>query len=147
MLRRRQRSPRREAGQGIAEFALVFPIIIVMLLAIFDLGRLVFAYNDITIAARQGARTAIVNQGGTVAEDRIIGMGTSLGLTSDDIEIEYVNADGDDCLNPSIGMDLTCDVIVTVSFDWSAITPVIGNIVGPTTVTTTSQMPIERIFP
>ena len=33
-----------------------------LLLAIFDLGRAVFAYNDITNAAREGARLAIVNQ-------------------------------------------------------------------------------------
>ena len=35
----------------------------------------------------------------------------------------------------------------TVDYDWQAITPVIGNIVGPVTVTAVSKMPIERVFP
>jgi Flp pilus assembly protein TadG len=135
-------------GQGLVEFALVFPIVIVVLLAIFDLGRLVFAYNDITNAARQGARTAIINQGGTAAQDRVIQMATSLGLTATDVDITYAESDGSDCHDPQTGKyTLACQANVTVQFEWTAITPVIGNIVGPMTVTATSQMPIERIFP
>jgi Flp pilus assembly protein TadG len=139
-LRRR----RNRSGQSLVEFALIFPIVIVLLIAIFDLGRLVFAYNDITNAARQGARTAIIDQGGTSAEDRVIAMSTSLGLTPADVDITYIESDGTDCPTPKT---LACQVVVTVRFAWTPITPVIGNIVGPMTVTATSQMPIERIFP
>lgn len=142
-----QRHARRTSsgrGQSLVEFALVFPIVIVVLLAIFDLGRLVFAYNDITNAARQGARTAIIDQGGSAAVDRVIQMGTSLNLTPADVDITYIQADGSACPNPKT---LACQVVVTVQYAWSAITPVIGNIVGPITVSTTAQMPIERIFP
>jgi Flp pilus assembly protein TadG len=143
---RRQRSPSRARvrGQSLVEFALVFPIVIVILLAIFDLGRLVFAYNDIGNAARQGARTAIVDQGGNNARDRVIEMATSLGLQASDVDVSYIKSDGTACPTPKT---LACQVVVTVNFDWSAITPVIGNIVGPITVTTTAQMPIERIYP
>ena len=147
---RRRGAPRRHGrrGQALVEFALVFPIVIVVLLAIFDLGRLVFAYNDITNAARQGARTAIINQGGTAAEDRVIQMSTSLDLKATDVDIEYADSAGGDCHDPQTGKyTLACQVTVTVQYDWTAITPVIGNIVGPMTVTATSQMPIERIFP
>jgi Flp pilus assembly protein TadG len=141
---RRRRGTRRDKGQSIVEFALIFPVLIILLIAIFDLGRLVFAYNDITNAARQGARTAIVDQGGSAAENRVIGMGTSLNLTATDVDITYIEADGTDCPTPKT---LACQVVVTVRYAWTPITPVIGNIVGPMTVTATSQMPIERIFP
>ncbi|HET9083769.1 MAG TPA: TadE family protein, partial [Candidatus Limnocylindrales bacterium] len=57
---RRQRAW--ERGQALLEFALVLPIFILLLVAIFDLGRAVFAYNTLTNAAREGARMAIVNQ-------------------------------------------------------------------------------------
>ena len=140
----RRRRSRQGSGQSLVEFALIFPIVIILLIAIFDLGRLVFAYNDITNAARQGARTAIINQGGTAAEDRVIQMGTSLGLNAADVDITYIEFDGTACPTPKT---LACQVVVTVSFDWAPITPVIGNIVGPMTVTATSQLPIERIFP
>ena len=53
---------RRPRGQGLIEFALVIPIFLLLLVALFDLGRAVFAYNTLTNAAREGARMAIVNQ-------------------------------------------------------------------------------------
>jgi Flp pilus assembly protein TadG len=52
----------RERGQGLAEIGLVLPIIVLLLIAVFDMGRAVYAYNTITDAARQGARVAVVNQ-------------------------------------------------------------------------------------
>ena len=43
--------------------------------------------------------------------------------------------------------ELGCVAKVAVSYDWQAITPLIGNILGPITVTTDTTLPIERIFP
>jgi hypothetical protein len=51
------------SGQGLAEFALVIPIFLVILLAIFDLGRVVWANNVLSNAAREAARFAIVHGG------------------------------------------------------------------------------------
>ena len=141
---RRVHGRRRTRGQSLVEFALVFPIVVVILLAIFDLGRLVFAYNDIGNAARQGARTAIIDQAPNHARDRVIQMATSLGLQASDVVVSYIESDGSACPTPKT---IACQAVITVSYDWSAITPVIGNIVGPITVTTTAQMPIERIYP
>ena len=50
------------SGQGLVEFALVFPIFVIMLFGLFDVGRAVFAYNAITNSAREGTRLGIVNQ-------------------------------------------------------------------------------------
>ncbi|HEX5826857.1 MAG TPA: TadE/TadG family type IV pilus assembly protein [Candidatus Limnocylindrales bacterium] len=132
-------------GQGLVEFALIFPILMLLLVAIFDLGRLVFAYNDITNAARAGVRTAIVNQGTDVAESTTIQQATSLGLTDSNVTISYLAPDlGGPCPPP---YDLGCVAEVVVTFDWQAITPIIGSIVGPVTVTTETRMPIERVYP
>ena len=49
-------------GQGLVEFALVFPVIVLILFGVFDFGRAIYAYNTIANAARQGARVAAVNQ-------------------------------------------------------------------------------------
>ena len=58
------RLPRRVApGQSLAEFALVVPIFLVILLAVFDLGRVVWANNSLANAAREAARFAIVHGG------------------------------------------------------------------------------------
>ena len=52
----------RRRGQALVEFALVLPVLLVILLGTVDAGRLIFAYNSVSNAAREGGRTAIVNQ-------------------------------------------------------------------------------------
>src|SRR6478735_7347122 len=59
---RRNPSTRRDRGQALMEFALVIPLFLLLMVALFDMGRAVFAYNTLTNAAREGARMAIVNQ-------------------------------------------------------------------------------------
>jgi hypothetical protein len=135
----------RSRGQGLVEFALVFPIMMVLLIAVFDMGRLVFAYNDITNSARSGARVAIVDQTAGVAQTATINQATSLGLKPADVTIDYLKSDlSAPCPTPR---QLGCVAHVKVRFAWTAITPIIGSIVGPITVTAESRMPIERIYP
>jgi TadE-like protein len=56
-------NPRTDGGQGLAEFALVIPIFLVVTLGVFDLGRVVWANNSLSSAAREAARFAIVHGG------------------------------------------------------------------------------------
>jgi hypothetical protein len=45
-----------ERGQNLVEFALVFPILFLVLLAIFDMGRITYFASALHNAAREGAR-------------------------------------------------------------------------------------------
>lgn len=54
---------RRQRGQALVEFAMIAPIFFVLLIAIFDIGRIVWAHNALENAAREGARYAIVHGG------------------------------------------------------------------------------------
>jgi Flp pilus assembly protein TadG len=51
---RRGRQPK-SAGQALVEFALVIPVMLLMLAIAIDFGRLFFSYIEITNAAREGA--------------------------------------------------------------------------------------------
>jgi Flp pilus assembly protein TadG len=145
------RGRQRTAGQSIAEFALVFPVLIVMLVAIFDFGRLVFAYNDITNAAREGTRVGIIDQTSATIKNEVISQATSLAIAPADVVVTFAKSDdptkpcGATSTTPPTMLD--CLVVVTVSYNWRAITPIVGNIVGPIRVTAVSKMPVERIFP
>jgi hypothetical protein len=57
-MRERFRSSR--SGQALIEFALILPILALMLWVIFDLGRAIYYYSQVYNAAREGARCAIV---------------------------------------------------------------------------------------
>jgi len=137
---------RRARGQGLVEFALIFPVLILLLVAIFDVGRLVFAYNGITKAAREATRTGIVDQTiGNIQADAI-NQATSLGLNAGQVTVQFCKPDGTSC---SATTPTTLDALVQVQirYDWRAITPIIGNIIGPVTVNAVSRMPIERVYP
>ena len=45
-----------ETGQGIVEFALVIPIILVLIVGIFEAGRAIWIYSAVTNASREAAR-------------------------------------------------------------------------------------------
>src|SRR4029078_12233097 len=78
------------------QFALALPIFILVLVAIFDLGRAVFAYNTLTNAARAGARMAIANhyKPTIVARARQSTAIVELNDPSVTVDFYQVNADG-----------------------------------------------------
>jgi Flp pilus assembly protein TadG len=60
---------RAEAGQSLAEFALVLPILLALVIGIFEFGRAWNVYQVLTNATREGARLAIVPS--TQSEDDV----------------------------------------------------------------------------
>ena len=51
---------RREQGQDLIEFALIMPILAMLLFGIMEFGIIIFSYNTIGDAARVGARKGVV---------------------------------------------------------------------------------------
>jgi Flp pilus assembly protein TadG len=104
-----------EEGQSLLEFALTFPILLMMLLAIVDFGRAIDALIIVTNAAREGARHASVEKSLTVNDvqglvrDQIRGSGTNITTMSNF---------GDDLEN-QVQVNITEDsVTVTVTYDF-----------------------------
>jgi Flp pilus assembly protein TadG len=50
-------------GQALVEFALVVPVLVVLLVALFDVGRVVWASDSVSHGASEAARFAIVHGG------------------------------------------------------------------------------------
>jgi TadE-like protein len=53
------RSARGQRSQALIEFALVSPVLLLLLFGIVDIGRAVFYYDTVNHAVREGARTAV----------------------------------------------------------------------------------------
>jgi Flp pilus assembly protein TadG len=51
----------RSRGQAFVEFALILPVLLLILLAAIDFGRVLFSWIEVTNAAREGAAYAILN--------------------------------------------------------------------------------------
>jgi hypothetical protein len=57
---------RLDDGQGLAEFAIVLPIFLLIVFGMIDIGRVIWATDNITNAAREGARYASIHGGSGV---------------------------------------------------------------------------------
>jgi hypothetical protein len=53
----------RSAGQALAEFAIVLPLLAIFILGVIDLGRAIYMYNGVSQAAREISRSASVHPG------------------------------------------------------------------------------------
>jgi Flp pilus assembly protein TadG len=51
--------PRLQTSQALIEFALISPVLLLLLFGIIDVGRAIFYYDTVNHAAREGARTAV----------------------------------------------------------------------------------------
>lgn len=145
----------------------MFPIITLMAFSFIDIGRAVFTWNTLTNAAREAARVAAVNQldpvsgpwlcqsnkpvedpanpGWTIRGCAVMAGGTA-GVVPANVTISYA-APPDTNISCSGTLTVGCIASVTVVTQYVPITPVAGSIIGPITMTTTSSMPIERLFP
>ncbi len=59
----------RRRGQGLVEFALVVPILLLLVLGVVELGRAWMTKNIMTGAAREAARVYVVPDGGQATAD------------------------------------------------------------------------------
>jgi len=152
-------------GQALVEFALVFPLIVLMLFGIFDLGRAVYAYNTIGNAARVGARVAAVNQIQTSpdcnesrpVEDQsnphwsiktcAAASAVSLGVQTGDVTVSYSAPPSTALTCPQDTPKVGCVASVTVTYTYQPMTPVISSLFSTISMASTSQVPIERVFP
>lgn len=135
-------------GQSLAEFALVLPILVLALVALFDLGFGVYAATTIGNAAREGARVAIVDQSQSAgvyrAQSEAAAAAIGLAIPVESVSVAFLDADlGGTCAARSIG----CVAEVTVTYAYRPMTPLIGNLIGTVPLSATSRFPIERSLP
>lgn len=161
------RTRERTRGQALVEFAFVFPLIAFLAFAFIDLGLAVFHQNTLTASAREAARVAAVNQIDPVAAPYncqanrpvenaaapnwtfrgcAMSAGAAVGVAPNDVSVSYSAPPGI-TLECSSVRNVGCIATVTVVSTYQPITPVAGSIIGPISMSATSSMPIERIFP
>jgi Flp pilus assembly protein TadG len=119
-------SSKKEGAQGMVEFALVLPILLLVVLGIIEFGRLLFIYSSVTSASREAARYgAAAGQVGSgyrfddcdgirAAAKRI---GSFAGVTDANIQIHYDDGTTVYSTNcpPSVAVSRADRILVTVS--------------------------------
>lgn len=111
-------------GQGLVEFALLLPVLLLILLGTIEFGRIFFIYVNIANAAREGARYGMVNprdQGGIT--NSVVERLQLVPSGSTSMNIDYDSGPG----TPVISVDeigTSGRIIVTLQYDIRPLTPI-----------------------
>jgi Flp pilus assembly protein TadG len=114
-MKRRPSSSRKTSDRGTAavEFALIVPVLLLIIFGIIDFGRALNAQISLTGAAREGVRLAALGYSNAEIEARVAAAAPSLsGITTTVVE----------SCPPGAGP--TADAQVDVSYPFSFITPI-----------------------
>ena len=143
-----------QQAQGLVEFALLLPILVLFLMVIFDIGRAVYFYSAVNNAAREGARSGGIYCPGDTCWLNVQNTVRRLtaGLIADKLTVlEPTYLDIFPTLDNNRDGDFYNDndvVRVTVSYRFEAATPFLARLLGSTdnwyTLTSQATMRIER---
>jgi hypothetical protein len=140
----RNHARRRARGQALVEFSLAIVVFLVVIMAVFDLGKGIYMYNGVSQAAREIARVTSVHPGsplGTSAETLAV-INAQKGLIPHLGDPTILCYDID---NTPKAIELgKCrgQVKVTIAASYSPITPILG-LVGPMDIVSTSSMDLQ----
>jgi hypothetical protein len=113
---------KKTAGQSLAEFAITLPLLMLLVMGIFDFGRAIYYYSAIQNAAHEAARYGAVNHcddAGMIDRATSMAIGLGPGLTVLDPEPIYEEDSG------------SLDYIhVTVIYRFEPVTPLIADFFG-----------------
>ena len=135
------RDRRRERGQSLVETAIVLPVLVLLLAAVIDFGRVIDAYIVLTNAAREGARFGSVKPSLSVAEVEQIVVDDVLGSGTNITQMTGFNAEQNVTVE---GQEEGSEVVkVTVTYQFNLW---FGRLIGVPTLTLTkvSEMPRWR---
>ena len=127
-----------ERGQTLVEFALILPVMLLMLFALVDFGRAFYTWLLVTNAAREGARVAATQQGTTAVQTRI---NDALGgLDAAELSITLTNVQGP--RGEAVEVDLEYNFVFVTPVG-NILTLVSGGTLDTPAITSHSSMRLE----
>ena len=121
-----------QKGQSLVEFALVLPLLVLLLFGIIDFGRIFHAYLTLDHAGREAARIASIGKNDTDVRQAAVDDAVSIGLTEGRVDV-----------SPTGTRTSGTKVSITITYPIDFLTPVIGEIVGSITLSDTTVMRVE----
>ncbi len=150
---KREQRRRRQRGQTLVEFALILPVLLLILIGIFEFGRIIFLYANLFNAAREGARYGLTHPqdyNGILqhAQERItltelssgdLTVSMDTGPTSSDICVMDVS---NDCASYAV---IGNRVKVSIGYIVSPLTPLFEPIINELNLQTEAARTIQRV--
>jgi len=139
-------SERRTPGQGLLEFALVLPVLLLLILGIVEFGYAFAVYAGMFNAAREGARYGVVNPRDVSGiTSRVTGKMILGDPTAANIAVAYDTGPGTAVFTDPAQVQIGSRVLVRVTYDLPTITPVIQPIVPTLHIRTAAARTINTL--
>ncbi len=133
-VKRHQERPSGESGQTLVEFAVMLPVLCLILFGIIQFGVVFHDYITVTDASRVGARKAAVSRfvGDSGAAAEAAARNAANGLDDDLVDADaFVTCDADDW--DAAGSDVSCTVNYPYSIEVLGLPVVNGTLTSVTT--------------
>lgn len=109
-----------EKGQSLVEFALIIPVVLLILLGILEFGMMLNSYLTISNASREGARQGAIGSSDSDIQAKI--MEISPNLDDMDILVE---------ITPTEGSRRRGDMVtISITYNYEVINPLISSIIN-----------------
>lgn len=122
-----------QKGQALVEFALILPILLILVMAILQFGMMLNSYLTIENASREGARAGIVGSSDVEIKQLIISTSPRLNPQNLTVSItpdETVRKSGD-------------TLTVNVSYNYEPIVPIISSLLNNVVLNGQTSMRVE----
>jgi Flp pilus assembly protein TadG len=122
---------RLQRGQDLMEYALVLPIMLLILMSILDLGRVVYVYSSLHNSVRDGARYGIISPTDATGIQSVV-LDKAVGLDPADLVISVVQPSPE-------------TIQVGATYEFTAVSPIVAALIGgnPWEVGSQSTMRVE----
>lgn len=138
----------RNSGQSLVEFALIFPLVFLLITGFLDMGRAIYTYSSISNAVREGTRFASVNKeelkNGTadtpdysIIINKVISFSFGVNLTQNQVSV-VITKDPNGYFN---------EISITATYMFKPITPGIKQIFGTKTGIPITAQSTMRVAP
>ncbi len=116
---------RRDVGQALVEFALILPLLLLIILGILEFSRVFFVYVNLANAAREGTRYGMVNPSDYDGINQRVRDKIGIVAPEDvDILVSYDTGPGGVTFIDPTGVSLGNRVVVDVEYSVQSLTPV-----------------------
>ncbi|MCK4452155.1 MAG: thrombospondin type 3 repeat-containing protein, partial [Anaerolineae bacterium] len=135
-------------GQGLVEFALILPLLLLLILGIIEFGYVFTVYTGLFNAAREGARYGVVRPSDVSGiESRTRGkiFLVDPNAVDMDITVRYDNGPGTEPFTNTAQVQIGDRVLVHLTYDLPTITPVIQPIASTLHVETEAARTIATL--
>jgi len=120
---------KKNRGQAVVEFALVLPILVLILFGVLEGGNVLYRTLTVTEASREGARVAAVNVGKTNLETLATSAIQKFSSSTLTMTQQFVYKDASGAVVSSAQSGGSVEVIVTANV--TIVTPIINKLFTP----------------